>query len=76
MHSLTDPTTLNEVTLGLIQDLRDLRAKKITNADARTRAQLAREILRSLYLTLEGMRFIEAHNSPPALTQTPKAAKK
>ena len=57
-------TTLNEVTLGLIQDLRDLRAGKITNADARTRAQLAREILRSVHLALEGMKVIEATSAP------------
>lgn len=52
-------TTLNEVTLGLIQDLKDLRAKKITNTDARVRAQLGREILRSVHLQLEGMKVIE-----------------
>jgi hypothetical protein len=51
---------LNEVTLGLVQDLRDLRAKKISNADARTRAQLAREILRAVHLTIEGMRVLNA----------------
>ena len=51
---------LNAVTLGLIQDLADLRKGKITNADARVRAQLAREILRAVHLTLEGMKTIEA----------------
>ena len=43
---------LRDVTMGLIQDLEDLRAGKITNADARTRAQLAREILRSDHIQL------------------------
>ena len=51
---------LNSVTLDLIQDLKDLRAGKITNADARVRAQLGREILRGCHLQLEGMRLIEA----------------
>jgi hypothetical protein len=55
-----EETTLNEVTLGLIQDLRDLRAGKITNTDARTRAQIAREILRGVHLALEGMEIIQA----------------
>lgn len=53
-------TLLNEVTLGLIQDLRDLRAGKITNTDARTRAQIAREIMRGVHLALEGMKVIES----------------
>lgn len=59
--------SLNEVTLGLVKDLRDLREKKITNADARTRAQLAREILRAVHLTLEGMRTIEGGKVVKAL---------
>lgn len=50
---------LNEVTLGLVQDLKDLRDNKITNADARVRAQLAREILRAVHLHLEGVKLIE-----------------
>ncbi len=60
---MLEDTTLNEVTLGLIGDLRDLRAGKITNTDARTRAQIAREILRSVHLILEGMKVIQATNS-------------
>lgn len=51
---------LNEVTIGLIDDLKLLRAGKITNADARVRAQIAREILRAVHLSLEGMRLIES----------------
>lgn len=57
---MLEETTLNEVTLGLIQDLRDLREGKIKNADARVRAQLAREVLRSVHLMIEGMKTIEA----------------
>ena len=52
---------LTDVTLGLIDDLIKLRRGEITNADARTRAQLAREILRSVHLQIEGMRRIEAN---------------
>lgn len=51
---------LNAVTLGIIKDLEDLRAGKITNADARTRAQLAREVLRAVSLNMQGMKIIEA----------------
>lgn len=45
---------LSSVTAGLIKDLKDLRAGRITNSDARVRAQLGREILRSVYLQIEG----------------------
>lgn len=51
---------LNEVTLGLIGDLESLRKGDITNADARVRAQLAREILRAVHLNLEGQKLIQA----------------
>ena len=51
---------LNDVTAGLIEDLRALRKGKITNADARVRAQLGREILRGAHLYLEGLKYIEA----------------
>ena len=51
---------LNSVTLGIIKDLEDLRAGDITNTDARTRAQLAREILRAVNLNMQGMKMIEA----------------
>ena len=50
---------LSAVTLGLCKDLDELRKGNITNADARTRAQLAREILRSVHMQLEGMKVIE-----------------
>lgn len=51
---------LNEVTAGLASDLKALREGKITNADARVRAQLGREILRGAHLQLEGLKFITA----------------
>ena len=44
---------LNEFTLGLIDDLKELRMGEITNADGRVRAQLAREVLRSCHIMLE-----------------------
>ena len=54
---------LNQVTLALVQDLQDLRDGKITNTDARTRAQLAREIMRAVHLSLQGMRMLEHSNA-------------
>jgi len=50
---------LNEVTIGLIEDMKSLREGKITNSDARVRAQLAREILRGVHLHLEGIKMIQ-----------------
>ncbi len=52
------PDTLSEFTTELMEDLRDLRAGKITPRDARVRALLAREVLRSVHLQLEGMKYM------------------
>ena len=52
--------TLDAFTKGLVQDLHDLRAGKITAHQARARTQLAREVLRSVHLQLEGQRFLAA----------------
>ena len=52
---------LNELTLALLEDMRQLRNGQITNTDARTRAQLAREILRATHLMLQGIAIEEKH---------------
>lgn len=52
------PEALSQFTMELIEDLRDLRAEKITVHEARVRAQLAREVLRSVHLQLEGMKYL------------------
>ena len=54
----TLPDTLSDFTRELIQDLKDLRAGRITARDARVRTQLAREILRAVHLQLEGMKHL------------------
>lgn len=54
----TLPEALSQFTLDLIQDIKDLRAGKITNTDARARALLAREALRAVHLQLEGMKWL------------------
>ena len=71
----TEPAAmdLHNFTKGLIQDLESLRAGEITNADARTRAQLAREVLRSAHLQLQGMRFLAGQaKALPAVNDTKK----
>lgn len=67
-----ESTDINTVTLMLIDDLKALRAGKITNTDARVRAQLAREILRSVHLQLEGMKRIEASAKTVRTIETKK----
>lgn len=54
----TLPDTLAEFTRGLMGDLVKLRNGEITNKDARVRALLAREVLRSVHLGLEGSRIL------------------
>lgn len=54
----TLPETLSEFTRELIQDLKDLRAGRITAGAARVRAQLAREVLRAVHLQLEGLKYL------------------
>ena len=49
---------LSTFTRELIQDLKDLRAGKITAPEARVRAQLAREVLRSVHLQLQGLKHL------------------
>ena len=52
------PETLSTFTLELIEDLRALRRGDITAREARVRALLAREVLRSVHLQLEGVKFL------------------
>lgn len=54
-----DVSTVNSVTMALIEDYDKLRKGDITNTDARVRAQLAREILRSLQVQLQGLTIIQ-----------------
>ena len=60
----TLPETLSEFTRELIQDLKDLRAGKITAGAARVRAQLAREVLRAVHLQLEGLKYLSGAAKP------------
>lgn len=52
------PDVLLSLTVSLISDLQELRSGKITNVDARTRAQVAREALRSVHLQLQGAKYL------------------
>lgn len=52
------PEVLSQFTIDLVEDLKLLRKGKISTRDARARALLAREILRSVHLQLEGMKYL------------------
>lgn len=43
---------------GLIADLEDLRAGRITIKEAKARTDLAREVLRAFHLNLQGLRYL------------------
>lgn len=66
------PDLLNQFTLDLISDLNDLRSNKITTSEARVRTQLAREVLRSIHLRLQGMKYLsESAKQLPAPNSNP-----
>jgi hypothetical protein len=51
-------------TDDLIGDLRDLRQGKISVRDARTRAEIARQVLRAVHYVVSAQKFIEQQALP------------
>ena len=62
--TLSERFNLDEIIVGLPSDLREFRAGKMPLANARLRAELAREILRGVKLTIEAQKFMEARALP------------
>lgn len=62
--TLVDHFDLGDFTRGLVQDLRDLRSGKITVRDARARADLAKQVLRSVHYVIQGRKAIEGAAKP------------
>lgn len=62
---------LTDITRGFLDDLSDLRAGRITNTDARVRAQLGRELLRSVHIQLEAAKTLQVP-ALPAPEEEPK----
>ncbi len=52
---------LSKFTRNLIQDLEALRRGDISLPEARVRAQLAREVLRSIHIQLQGSKLLSSH---------------
>jgi len=58
VKTLGDEFDIRQFTVDLIGDLKNLRRGKISNDDARARAQLAREVLRSVECVLAGEKYL------------------
>lgn len=57
--TLTDQFNLNKFIKGLVRDLDDLRAGKISVRDAQARAVLAKQVLRGVHYVVQAQRFLE-----------------
>lgn len=77
---ISDGLRLDDVIHGLNEDLHDLRAGKISVAQARASAELARQLLRGVHYVIQARRFLEGNAealpSPPANAseETPQRA--
>jgi hypothetical protein len=56
---ITERFNLDSLILGLANDLRDLRAGRISVPDARARAELARQIMRGVGYALQARKVLE-----------------
>ncbi len=54
-----DAIGIDQIVLGLVSDLEELRAGRITIPMARARAVLGHEILRGINMVIAGQRMIE-----------------
>lgn len=70
---LTERFNLMTFTDDLMGDLRALRAGKITVRDAKARAELARQILRSVHYVVTAQKFMasQAKQLPGAIEESP-----
>lgn len=55
--------SLADLTLDMLDDLKKLRRGEISETSARIRCDMAREILRAIYLGLQGAKRIGASKS-------------
>lgn len=64
-QSLAERLNLSDLIAGLVDDLRELRAGKISVRDAHARAELARQILRGVHYVVVAQKFLEGRALPP-----------
>jgi hypothetical protein len=62
--NISERLDLDSIIRGLVGDLKEFRAGKISSRDARIRAELAREILRGVRLVIEAQKFMEGRALP------------
>lgn len=62
---LSESLNLQNLIGGLIGDLNDLRAGKISVRDAHARAELARQILRGVHYVVQAQKFLSGQALPP-----------
>lgn len=63
-ETLADRLSLDGLIAGLIDDLRDLRAGKISIREAHARAELARQILRGVHYVVTAQKYLEGRALP------------
>lgn len=63
--SLAGRLNLGGLITGLMSDLTELRAGKISVRDAHARAELARQILRGVHYVVQAQKFLEGQVLPP-----------
>jgi hypothetical protein len=72
---LTEAFNLLQFTNDLIKDLQDLRAARISVPDARVRAELARQVIRSVHLVVTAQRYLADNaKAVPAIAAEPVAS--
>lgn len=63
--TLADRLDLGTLVAGLLGDLKDLRAGKISNRDAQARAELARQVLRAVHYVVTAQKYLDGRALPP-----------
>ena len=58
-QSMAEMLNLAELITGLVNDLKELRAGKISIREAHARAELARQVLRGVHYIVTAQRFID-----------------
>lgn len=67
-QSLADKFDLSDLINGLVGDLKDLRANKISVRDANARAVLAKQILRGVHYVVVAQKFLEGRALPKSVS--------
>lgn len=72
---VADSLGLRDVVLGLVRDMEELRAGRISPADALARANLAKQVFNGVRLYVTASRFLEQGAQPVAQIGEPHDAR-